>query len=165
MMTQEQAPFELSIRQNPEGKGYKLQTSLLLPHPRDHVFTFFADACQLEAITPPWLQFHIVTPTPIEMKTGAIIDYRLKLHSVTIGWKTRISVWEPPVRFVDEQLKGPYRWWRHEHRFESVETGTKVIDRVEYGVPGGWPVHRMWVRQDLARIFTYRQKKLLAIMS
>ena len=163
MITLEHTRPEITIAPHRD-RGYELQTSMLIPHPREHVFTFFADAFQLEAITPPWLNFHIVTPAPIAMKSGALIDYRLKLRGIPINWRTRISEWEPPYRFVDEQLHGPYRWWRHEHLFEEEEGGTRVIDKVHYGVPGGWLTHEMLVRSDLERIFTYRQEKLFAIM-
>lgn len=163
MITLEQTRPEIVITPHRD-QGYELQTSMFIPHPREHVFTFFADAFQLEAITPHWLNFHIVTPAPIKMKPGVLIDYRLKLRGVPIKWQTRISDWEPPYRFVDEQLHGPYRWWKHEHLFEDVDGGTRVVDNVHYGVPGGWLIHETLVRSDLERIFTYRQDKLNTIM-
>ena len=102
-------------------KPLTLDTELFLPRPREEVFPFFADAFNLEAITPPFLRFKVTTEAPIEMQVGALIDYKLRLHGIPITWRTRIAAWEPPYRFVDEQLKGPYSLWRHEHTFEEVE--------------------------------------------
>jgi ligand-binding SRPBCC domain-containing protein len=126
----------------------------------DVAFAFFADAWNLELITPPWLNFRIRTPRPLAMREGAMLDYRIRLHGVPIPWRTRIDVWEPGVRFVDRQVLGPYRWWRHEHRFESVDGGTRVVDHVEYLPRVAW-LSRGWVRRDVERIFAYRQDALL----
>jgi len=136
------------------------RTEILLPRPRDEVFPFFADAMNLEEITPPWLRFSILTEPPIEMKVGARIDYRLKLHGIPIRWRTSITAWDPPRSFVDTQIKGPYRRWVHTHTFEEVEGGTLVIDEVDYAVPGWWIVDRLFVRRDVARIFAYRHEVL-----
>ena len=119
-------------------------------------FAFFADAANLERLTPPWLEFRIVTPTPIRMGVGTEIEYRILLHGVPIPWRSRIDVWEPGVRFVDRQLHGPYRWWRHEHRFEPAGAGTRIVDEVEYLPRLAWLTSR-WVRRDLHRIFHYRE--------
>jgi len=136
-----------------------------LPQPRDRVFEFFADACQLEAITPPWLRFAVLTPPPIEMHAGARIEYRLRLHGIPIRWQSVISVWEPPFRFVDEQVRGPYRRWRHEHVFDIAENGTFCRDIVDYEVPGGALVDRLFVRPDLRRIFRFRQETLARLLT
>lgn len=138
----------------------ELVSELWLPVPRDKVFPFFADAANLETITPPWLRFRILTPPPIEMHEGTLIDYRLRIHGVPIRWRTRISVWEPPRRFVDEQLRGPYRQWIHEHTFEPKDGGTLVRDHVRYAVPADWLLHRWLVRPDIERIFAYRSEVL-----
>ena len=114
------------------GRGFRLESAVILPHPRECVFAFFADAMQLETLTPTWLQFEVVTPGPICLQEGAIIDYRLKLHGFPIRWRSRISVWEPPFRFVDEQIRGPYRRWEHEHLFEEVDGGTKVTQHAVF---------------------------------
>lgn len=127
----------------------------------DETFAFFADACNLERLTPPWLGFRIATPTPVHMGVGTEIEYRILLHGVPIPWRSRIDVWEPGVRFVDRQLHGPYRWWRHEHRFERTGPGTRVIDEVEYLPRLSWLTTR-WVRRDLERIFEYRETALQA---
>ena len=155
---------EIEIVKHPSGRGYRLQTSLVLPQPQAEAFAFFGNAFQLEMITPPWLYFHVTTPPPIEMSEGTLIDYRLKIHGIPIRWRTRISVWESPHRFVDDQLEGPYRWWRHQHRFEAVENGTQIYDQVDYGVPGGWPIHGLFVRRQLQRIFCYRYSMLLQFL-
>ncbi len=131
-----------------------------LPRPRAEVFPFFADAANLQAITPPWLDFRILTPGPIAMRPGALIDYRLKLRGFPIRWRTKITVWEPPFRFVDRQLKGPYRQWVHEHSFEEKDGGTLCRDRVDYAVPGGALVNRIFVQRDVETIFAYRRGQL-----
>jgi ligand-binding SRPBCC domain-containing protein len=135
----------------------------VLPHAPEEVFPFFADAHNLNRITPPWLRFRIVTPGEITMAPGTIIEYRLRLRGVPIRWRTRITEWQPPHRFVDEQVSGPYRRWRHEHSFEPDPHGTRARDRVEYDVAGGRIVDRLVVRDDLRRIFDYRAEQLEAI--
>jgi ligand-binding SRPBCC domain-containing protein len=139
------------------------QWSMFVARPIDRVFAFFADAANLERITPPWLRFDIVTPIPIAMGPGTLIDYRLRVRGLPIRWRTRISVWEPPHRFVDEQLRGPYRLWHHEHLFEPHEGGTVCRDVVRYVPPGRWLaplIDRLFVRRDVDRIFAYRAYRL-----
>ena len=151
----------ITIQPHVDRKGHMLLTTeIVVPKDRSEVFEFFADAGNLEAITPPWVNFHIVTERPINMKAGALIDYRLKLHHIPIRWRTEISAWEPPFRFVDRQLRGPYRTWEHLHTFEEVEGGTAVADEVTYCVPGGKLINRFFVEPDLRKIFTYRQQQL-----
>lgn len=130
----------------------------------DEVFEFFADAANLQEITPQWLNFRILSPLPIEMRVGALIDYRIRVRGLPVTWRTRISAWQPPVRFIDEQLKGPYSLWVHEHTFEATESGVLVKDLVRYRVPGGPAaglVERLWVKPDLERIFAYRREAML----
>jgi ligand-binding SRPBCC domain-containing protein len=152
---------DVQITRHPDRRAaYLLTTEQWFPAPLDSVFPFFADAANLEAITPPWLHFEVLTPRPFEMRQGCLIDYKLRLHGIPIKWKTEIAVWEPPFRFVDRQLKGPYRLWVHEHTFEAYNGGTRVVDRVEYQVLGGALVHALLVRRDLQRIFTFRREVL-----
>lgn len=136
------------------------ETELWLPRPRAEVFSFFADAANLERITPPWLSFHILTPGPIEMREGTLIDYRLSVRGIPLRWRTRIELWQPPEGFVDVQLRGPYRLWHHTHEFEERDGGTLCRDRVRYAVPGGWLVDRLLVRRDVERIFRHRTAEL-----
>jgi ligand-binding SRPBCC domain-containing protein len=131
-----------------------------LPRPRPEVFAFFADAANLEEITPAWVNFSILTPLPIDMRVGAIIDYKLRIRGFPVRWQTRITAWEPPLRFADEQMTGPYRQWIHEHRFEEKDGGTLVIDHVRYRAPGGRFVERWLVRPDVERIFAFRKRRL-----
>ena len=145
-------------------RTFRLDAELDLPRPREEVFAFFADPRNLEAITPPWLRFRIASEGPLEMRAGALIDYRLSLRGIPFGWRTLISAWEPPQRFVDEQLRGPYRLWRHEHRFEERPGGTRILDRVDYQVPGGALVERLLVRPDLERIFAWRQARVRELL-
>jgi hypothetical protein len=139
---------------------FTLETRLFLPRPLEIVFPFFADAGNLETITPPWLRFEILTPGPIAMNAGALIAYRLRLHGIPMRWQSEITAWEPPHRFVDEQRRGPYRAWIHEHTFAERDGGTLIGDHVRYAVPGGWLADRLFVRRDVANIFAYRQEKL-----
>ncbi|MCA9729166.1 MAG: SRPBCC family protein, partial [Candidatus Eisenbacteria bacterium] len=126
-----------------------LHRQQLLPAPLEEVFAFFAAAENLERITPPLLQFRVLTPPPIDMRPGALIDYRLKLRGIPLRWRSEITVWDPPHRFVDEQRRGPYRSWIHEHRFEEENGHTRVTDEVRYLAPGGPLVHRWLIRPDL----------------
>jgi ligand-binding SRPBCC domain-containing protein len=131
----------------------------LAPTPRE-IFPFFADAQNLGSITPPWLQFEILTPGHIDMHVGTLIDYRMKLHGLPVHWTTKITVWEPPFRFVDEQIKGPYQRWIHEHRFEKSGQGTLCRDLVRYSIFGGWIVNRLFVEREVRQIFAFRETKL-----
>ena len=140
--------------------GYQLLTEFWTPRPLDEVFPFFADAFNLQILTPEFLNFRVVTPAPIDMHVGTTIDYQIRLHGIPIGWKSLISAWEPPFRFVDEQVRGPYKFWHHEHTFEVRDGGTLIRDDVHYGVPGGWLAHTLLVRRDLAAIFKYRSEKM-----
>ncbi len=134
-----------------------------LPRPVEEIFAFFGDAQNLQTLTPPWLNFSILTPGPIAMRPGAIIDYRLRLRGIPIRWRTEITAWDPPHRFVDEQRRGPYRLWIHEHRFTARDGGTEASDFVRYAVPGGRLVNRFFVRPDIERIFAFRRRKLLEL--
>jgi ligand-binding SRPBCC domain-containing protein len=140
--------------------AFTLTTEQWLPRPLREIFSFFADAGSLDALTPAWLRFEILTPRPIEMKVGTLIDYRLRLRGLPIRWQSQISDWGPPHRFVDEQRHGPYRLWHHTHTFAERDGGTVVRDVVRYNVPGGPLANTLFVRRDLQKIFTYRQQKL-----
>jgi ligand-binding SRPBCC domain-containing protein len=141
---------------------FHFSAELWLPRPRDEIFPFFAEARNLEQLTPPWLQFEVVTPPPIVMRAGLIIDYRLKVHGLPLRWKTEIVEWQPPNRFVDTQLKGPYKLWHHTHTFEERDGGTLCGDVVRYWPLGGALMNRLFVRHDVAQIFEFRRKALLA---
>ena len=136
---------------------HEINRSQIVGRPREEVFQFFADATNLERITPPWLRFRTVTPPPIQMNQGMRIDYALRIRGVPLRWTSQITAWEPPLRFVDEQIRGPYRVWVHEHRFEEIAAGTRVIDHVRYAVPGGALVQRLLVAPDLERVFDFRR--------
>lgn len=134
--------------------------------PIEEVFTFFTKAENLNIITPPELKFKITTPLPIDMKKGTLIDYKIKLNGIPFKWKTEITDWSPPYRFVDTQLRGPYRIWIHEHEFESHDSKTIVKDTVSY-LPPGWVlepvIHRLAVKKKLEHIFDYRMEKIKSI--
>lgn len=144
-------------------KTYTLSSSIWLPRPLEEVFAFFSAAENLETLTPPWLRFTVLTKGPVIMKPGTLIDYRLKLHGIPIRWQSEITAWTPPHRFVDEQRRGPYRLWIHEHRFTARDEGTLAEDFVRYSVPGGWLIDRLLVAPDLARVFDYRRRRLIEL--
>ena len=141
-------------------RTYRLQTQLWLPQPQEEIFNFFSDPSNLDRLTPPWLHFEILTPKSVEMNAGTLLDYRLRLHGIPLRWQTEILVWEPPNRFIDRQIKGPYRQWVHEHNFSAHQGGTLVGDSVIYAVPGGRIVQKLWVAPDLDRVFGYRHRIL-----
>ncbi len=142
-------------------KEFTFHTELWLPRPRDEVFPFFAEARNLEAITPPWLKFEVLTPVPIVMGAGTLIEYRIRLRGLPIPWRTEIAEWKPPHRFVDVQLRGPYKLWHHTHAFEERDGGTFCTDLVRYSPRGGALTNWLFVRRDVERIFKYRQDRLL----
>ncbi|MGF1449701.1 MAG: SRPBCC family protein [Opitutales bacterium] len=144
-----------------------LQRECFLPYPREQVFPFFADAGNLERITPPSLNFHILTPQPFEMKTGALIDYKLRINGIPARWRTRISEWNPPFSFTDEQLKGPYKQWIHTHTFEERDGGTLMTDHVRYKLPF-YPFGQIalpFVRRQVEGIFTHRNQVIPEILA
>jgi len=147
---------------------YTLQRELLVPNELPEVFDFFSRAENLERLTPPWMRFRILTPPPIMMRQGTTIAYALRVHGIPIRWLTEIEEWNPPFEFVDNQAKGPYKLWRHTHRFSAVSGGTLVTDLVEYALPFGAVgrlIHRLQVARDLGRIFDYRSQRVLELLS
>jgi ligand-binding SRPBCC domain-containing protein len=160
----DRAAGRIAVQRHPlDHRMNRLEAQVLVPAPIDDVFAFFSDAKQLETLTPPWVRFQIVTPLPIAMHAGTVIDYRLRIRGLPIRWRSVIPIWEPPHRFVDEQVRGPYRYWRHEHRFEPHDGGTLVSDVIDYRVLGGRLVNRFFVQPDVERIFRFRQQKLAEI--
>ena len=141
-------------------RGWLLRAECVVPRPLGEVFPFFADAMNLERITPPLVRFRVLTPAPITMRIGLLIDYQLRIRGLPVRWQSEITAWEPQRRFVDEQRCGPYKFWRHEHRFEACDGGTRMIDEVNYGVPGGALVNWLVVGRDVRKIFAYRQQAL-----
>lgn len=139
---------------------FTLEAEVVLPRPLDEVFAFFSSARNLEILTPPFLRFQVLTPEPIVMEPGTVIDYRLRLRGVPLRWQSVISAWEPPHRFVDEQRRGPYRVWIHEHTFAAQDDSTVARDRVSYDHFGGRWVNRLLVARDLRKVFAYRCQKL-----
>ena len=140
------------------------RSELWLPRQRAEVFAFFGEARNLQAITPEFLNFEVLTPAPIVMRAGTLIDYKLRVRGIPLRWRTLISSWEPPHRFMDEQLRGPYRQWIHEHTFEERDGGTLARDVVRYSVFGGALVDRLFVRRDVEKIFAYREKRLKELL-
>ena len=146
---------------------HRLETAQRLRAPREKVFPFFSDARNLERITPARLRFPGPHPRPIEMRAGTVIEYRLRLHRIAVGWRTEIVLWDPPPRFVDVQRSGPYRLWHHTHSFEPAGGGTLMRDVVRYALPLG-PVaalaHAAFVRRDLERIFDFRGEEVARLL-
>lgn len=144
-----------------------LRTEQWVPAPVGETFAFFADAANLEAITPPFLNFAILTPLPIAMREGALIEYRLSLHGLPMKWRTRIDRWEPGRAFVDRQLSGPYEKWVHLHTFEAADGGTWIRDQVTYVVPLdplSRPVRALFVTPTVERIFAHRHQVIARLL-
>jgi len=135
----------------------------VINRPLNEVFDFFSKAENLNKITPPDMQFQILTPLPINIQKGTLIDYKIKVNGIPFKWKTLISTWEPPHRFVDEQLKGPYNTWIHEHTFEERDGKTYMKDVVKFKSPG-WIleplINALFIEKKVKGIFEYREKKL-----
>ena len=141
-------------------KTFEIYTKQYINKSLDVVFEFFSKPENLEMITPKSLSFNILTPTPIKMEKGSLIDYTISLFGIPIHWRTLISDYEPPFRFVDQQIKGPYTFWHHTHTFQQVDGGVQIIDKVKYSLPMGWLgtlAHSVWVRKDLEKIFEHRK--------
>lgn len=147
---------------------FTLERKLTLDRPINAVFDFFADAVNLERITPPELKFHIITKQPIHIEKGTLIDYTLKMRGFPVKWRTEISVWNPPFEFVDQQLRGPYKQWIHTHTFTEVDAGTTLIeDEVRYRLPLEplGDIAHFLIRRELDYIFDYRQKAVAEILA
>ncbi|HRG60011.1 MAG TPA: SRPBCC family protein [Bacteroidia bacterium] len=138
----------------------------IIKRPLNEVFDFFSKAENLNLLTPPELQFKILTPLPIEMKKGTLIDYKIKLNGISFTWKTEISKWQQNECFVDQQLKGPYKIWHHTHSFRAIEGGTEMIDEVKYLSPG-WIfepiIQGIYIKKKVEGIFDYRNTQLKTI--
>lgn len=143
---------------------HRLDRQQTVPAVLEHIFAFFESPENLALITPPSLGFRVITAGPIIMKQGRVIDYTIRLGGLPVRWRSLISIYEPPFCFVDEQLKGPYAYWRHTHRFESCARGTKMRDEVVYALPAALPamvesmLHALYVRPKLEHIFDYRAR-------
>jgi ligand-binding SRPBCC domain-containing protein len=132
------------------------------------VFEFFSAARNLERLTPPWMSFKVLTPEPIEIGEGTVIDYRLRVHGIPLRWTSRIESWEPNRRFIDRQIKGPYALWHHTHDFQELGAGTLIRDTVRYSIgfgPLGEIVHALEVQRDLDNIFAFRREAVLGALS
>jgi hypothetical protein len=140
-----------------------LHAELRLELPVDEVFPFFADPRNLERLTPPWLHFSVLGASSAQLAAGTTIDYRLRIHGFPLRWRSLISVWEPPYRFVDEQVIGPYRLWRHLHSFEPDGDATLARDWVEYAAPGGPLTRKLLIDPDVRRIFAFRARALIEV--
>jgi ligand-binding SRPBCC domain-containing protein len=149
-------------------RARRLERAQHLPGAPEDVFAFFSDALNLERITPPWLRFEVLTPGPLRLREGTLLEYRLRLHGVPVRWLTRIETWDPPHRFVDAQVRGPYRLWHHTHAFEPDGDGTLMRDTVRYALPFGALgalAHAAFVRRDLGRIFDFRQATVARLLA
>ena len=147
---------------------YNFETKTILNSNIEKVFDFFCQAANLQKLTPPDLDFKILSDIPIEMKKGALIDYRIKLYGIPVKWKTEITVWNPPFEFEDTQLKGPYKLWKHNHIFKDLGEKTEMMDIVKYNTKG-WPLNsllnKFFVQTEIEKIFNYREQKISSIFT
>jgi ligand-binding SRPBCC domain-containing protein len=147
---------------------YTLRREQFIARPVADVFPFFSNTANLQQITPAFLDFTILTPQPVEIRRGTILDYRIRWYFIRILWRTMIVEWKPPHGFVDVQIKGPYKLWRHAHAFEESQGGTRMVDSVSYELPLGILgdiAHSLKVRSDLERIFDYRRDRIQEIFA
>lgn len=149
-----------------KARVYHLERELWLPVARDEVFAFFSNPVNLELLTPEAMRLRILSPQPLTMRAGTLIDFAVQVHSIPMRWRSEITLWEPPLRFIDEQRRGPYGSWKHEHRFECRDGGTLIVDDVHYTLPLGWIpgsglVHSLLVQPELERVFKHRRDALL----
>jgi ligand-binding SRPBCC domain-containing protein len=147
---------------------HRLEREQVLRRSLHDVFEFFAQARNLERITPDWLRFEVRTPGQIQMGEGTLIEYRLRVHRVPLRWVSRIELWEEDRCFVDRQIRGPYRLWHHRHEFSAVPAGTRVRDRVDYALALGAVgelAHPLFVRRDLERIFDHRHQAVARLLA
>ena len=147
--------------------AYSLTTHQWFPLKKEELFDFFSDAKNLEAITPPWVNFKILNVSTDKIQEGTILDYQIKLHTIPIKWKTKIIDWNPPTEFVDTQLKGPYKLWHHTHSFKEVAGGVLMTDRVLYQIPFsiiGNLANPLLVDKDVQKIFAYRKVILAKLL-
>ena len=144
---------------------YQLKTSMKLKKSREELFDFFSSINNLDLITPPVLKFRILGNKNIQIRDGSIFKYRLSLHGVPFTWKSKINNWDPPIKFVDEQIRGPFLIWSHLHKFSRENEFTIIEDIVDYKVPGGFLIHELFVRKDLINIFSFRFEKLKNLFS
>lgn len=148
------------------GKTYTVEFAQQVPRGLPEVFAFFARAENLQAITPPWLHFRIVSVAPEPLQQGTLINYKLRVHGLPLRWISEIVEWEPPHRFVDLQRRGPYKLWRHEHRFEAHDGGTRITDIVNFALPLGLLgdlAYMLKVRSDVQSIFAFREQKIRSL--
>jgi ligand-binding SRPBCC domain-containing protein len=144
-------------------KIYSLKRQQIIKRSEEEVFSFFDKPENLSVITPPSLGFAVLTPLPVKMKNGALIHYTIKVAGIRVHWRTMITTYEPPHRFVDEQLKGPYAFWHHTHTFNKIENGTEIIDQVRYAIPLGVIgrlMHALFIKRQLKKIFDYRARAI-----
>ena len=142
-------------------KIYEIHTTQVINRPIEEVFVFFSKPENLAVITPKKLGFKILTPTPIKMNKGCLIDYLIHLMGIPVHWRTIITDYDPPHMFIDQQLKGPYSLWHHTHTFKKIENGVEIKDRIIYSIPLGWMgqlLHKFWIKKDLNNIFSHRKK-------
>ena len=156
--------IEINIRKIGVWK-YQLKTSMKFKKSVEEIFDFFSSINNLDLITPPFLKFRILSNKNVRIQNGTIFKYRLSLHGVPIIWKSRINNWDPPYKFVDEQIMGPFLSWSHLHKFSKENEFTFIEDIVDYKVLGGFLIHELFVKKDLINIFSFRKEKLKKIFS
>ena len=145
---------------------YKLEAGQTLDVDIDTAWSFFSDPANLALITPPEMRFRLTDAPPDAIFPGLIITYRLTplpIVPLEVSWATEIADVDPPRRFVDEQIAGPYALWRHVHRFEADGDGVRASDEVHWSLPLdplSAPIAAYAVVPQLRRIFHFRAETL-----
>jgi len=141
--------------------AHLFKSEQLMPRPVEQVFDFFKRPENLDAVTPKNLGFKILTPSPIIMQKGAVIDYTIQIYGIPMQWQTLITDYNPPCSFTDTQVKGPYKTWIHTHRFSAQGDGTLMVDEVEYSIAYGLigeMARILFVKREIEKIFNHRRK-------
>jgi ligand-binding SRPBCC domain-containing protein len=151
-----------------------LERRVFIPRARPDVFGFFADPRNLALVNPPGMRLAWLAPPPDVLAAGSVLDFSVRLLGVPVRWRVMIREFDPPYRFVDVQLWGPFSRWEHRHRFAEGAApdgtggaGTWVEDRLTYRLPLGALgslAHAVAAGRSIAAMFDYRARRLVELL-